>query len=106
MTEISEENLHCMGLLFQTTLNAHFWTCNQACWEISADSYLADPTSPVPSHCAAIILFKNVPVHQLPWLALLINIVNITNVKYYTNQTRGATCWQQTYLCCLFLERI
>ena len=27
----------------------------------SAGSYLADPTSPIPSHCAEIILFKNCP---------------------------------------------
>ena len=25
----------------------------------SASSYLADPTSPIPSHCAVIILFKS-----------------------------------------------
>ena len=31
----------------------------------SAASYLADPTSPIPSHCAVIILFKSVPVYQL-----------------------------------------
>ena len=30
-----------------------------------AGSYLADPTSPIPSYCAVIILFKSVPVHQL-----------------------------------------
>ena len=36
----------------------------------SAGSYLADPTSPIPSHCAVIILFTSVPVHQLSWLAL------------------------------------
>ena len=35
----------------------------------SAGSYLADPTSPIPSHCVVIILFKSVAVHQL-WLAL------------------------------------
>ena len=29
----------------------------------SAGSYLADPTSPIPSHCAVIILFQSVPVH-------------------------------------------
>ena len=33
-------------------------------------SYLADPTSPIPSHCAVIILFQSVPVHQLSRLAL------------------------------------
>ena len=37
----------------------------------SSVGYLADPTSPIRSHCAIIILFTNVPVHQLLWLALL-----------------------------------
>ena len=37
----------------------------------SAGSYLADPTSPISSHCAVIILFNSGPVHQLSWLALL-----------------------------------
>ena len=32
---------------------------------------LADPTSPIPSHCAVIILFQSVPVHQLSRLALI-----------------------------------
>ena len=36
----------------------------------SAGSYLTDPTSPIPSHCAVIILFQSVPVHQLSQLAL------------------------------------
>ena len=36
----------------------------------SASSYLADPTSPIPSHCTVIILFKSVPVNQLSRLAL------------------------------------
>ena len=36
----------------------------------SPGSYLADPTSPIPSHCAVIILFQSVAVHQLPCLAL------------------------------------
>ena len=36
----------------------------------SAGSYLADPTSPIPSHYAVVILFKSVPVHQLSWQAL------------------------------------
>ena len=31
----------------------------------SAGSYLADPTSSIPSHCAVIILFQSVAVHQL-----------------------------------------
>ena len=32
--------------------------------------FIADPTSPIPSHCAVIILFKSVQVHHLSWLAL------------------------------------
>ena len=36
----------------------------------SAGSYLADPTSPIPSHYAVITLFQSVPVYQLSWLAL------------------------------------
>ena len=36
----------------------------------SAGSYLADPTSPIPSHCAVIILLQSVAVHQLLKLAL------------------------------------
>ena len=36
----------------------------------SAGSYLADPTSPIPSHCAVITRFKSVAVNQLSWLAL------------------------------------
>ena len=28
----------------------------------SAGSYLADPTSPIPSHCAVIILFKSASI--------------------------------------------
>ena len=36
----------------------------------SAGSYLAAPTSPIPSHCAVITLFKSVSVHQLSRVAL------------------------------------
>ena len=36
----------------------------------SAGLYLTDFTSPIPSHCVVITFFKNVPVHQLSWLAL------------------------------------
>ena len=36
----------------------------------SAGWYLADPTSPIPSHCAVITPFTSVSVHQLSTLAL------------------------------------
>ena len=31
----------------------------------SAGSYLADPTSPIPSHCATVILFKKCPTASI-----------------------------------------
>ena len=36
----------------------------------SVGSYLADPTSPIPSHSAVITLFKSFPGHQLSWLGI------------------------------------
>ena len=44
----------------------------------SASSYLTDPTSPIPSHCAVVILCKSVPVHQLSWLAIQ-EIISVRN---------------------------
>ena len=37
--------------------------------EVVPGSYIADPTSPILAHCAAIILIKSVPVYQLLGLA-------------------------------------
>ena len=45
----------------------------------SAGSYLADPTSPIPSHCVVIILFKCVAVHQSSWLALKVLMIDDWN---------------------------
>ena len=66
---------------FDVCVNFNPWTAGVSEWisdsycsikplwsgmgEVVAGSYLADPTSPIPSHCAVIILFKSVPVHQL-----------------------------------------
>ena len=43
----------------------------------SASSYIADPTSPISSHSAVIILFKkSAPVHQSSRLELLgVNLI-------------------------------
>ena len=48
----------------------------------SAGSYLADPTSPIPSHCAVIILSKSIAVHQLSWLAL--KELNLNRSPWYS----------------------
>ena len=48
----------------------------------SAGSYLADPTSPIPSQYAVIILFQSVPVHQLSWLALQ-EVVHVADRMLY-----------------------
>ena len=34
----------------------------------SAGSYLADPTSPIPSHCASIVVTSTVRVNASTWL--------------------------------------
>ena len=38
--------------------------------ESSAGSYLADPTSPIPSHCASIVTTSSVRVKVAPWIIL------------------------------------
>ena len=60
----------------------------------SAGSYLANPTSPIPSHCGVIVLFKSVPVHQLSWLALLKSwgAGLRSTLKYYVD------CWIFVFL--------
>ena len=32
-----------------------------------AGSYLTDPTSPIPSHCASIVVTSTVRANKLPW---------------------------------------
>ena len=39
----------------------------------SAGSYLADPTSPIPSHCASIVVISTLRVNFSPDSADLIN---------------------------------
>ena len=41
------------------------WISDSYCSLKPLCSYLADPTSPIPSHCAVIILLQSVTVHQL-----------------------------------------
>ena len=44
----------------------------------SAGLYLANPTSPIPSHCAVIILFKSLLVHQFVVTSTLrVNLYNL-----------------------------
>ena len=64
----------------------------------SAGSYLVDPTSPIPSHYAVIILCESVTVHQLSWLALreLIDKINhfgtIRHLSYCIYFLRYSLC--------------
>ena len=44
-----------------TTIDAQW----EGMGDVGSARYLADPTSPIPSHCAVIILFQSVAVHQL-----------------------------------------
>ena len=41
------------------------WISDSYCSIKPLCSVLADPTSPIPSHCSVIILFQSVAVHQL-----------------------------------------
>ena len=69
----------------------------------SAGSYLADPTSSIPSHCGVIILFKSVAVHQLSWLALKelkcksqgtgVFVSAFDSYKWYDVLDEGAGSW-------------
>ena len=44
-----------------TTIDAQW----EGMGDVGSARYLADPTSPIPSHCAVITLFQSVTVHQL-----------------------------------------
>ena len=61
MTYIARPAAGVSGSLIAPVAKAHM-VGDEGC---SADSYLAAPTSPIPSHCAVITLFKSVSVHQL-----------------------------------------
>ena len=76
----------------------------------SAGSYLADPTSPIPSHCPVIILFKSVPVHQRSWLyshtlQIWMHFISLVNIPVEGIRLLDAVClllgkrrhaWQMT----------
>ena len=64
----------------------------------SAGSYLADPTSPIPSHCAVIILFKSVPVHQLSWQAHKELYVTDGSYGYYIRQCNTVNAKRRTWI--------
>ena len=54
----------------------------------SAGSYLADPTSPIPSHCASIVVTNTLRVNQLP--IFLLSLKKLVALKLM-------------YLCCRFV---
>ena len=59
----------------------------------SAGSYLADPTSPIPSHCASIVATSTLrvntePTAYLPWYRnmLLYSLISCTGEQFTTFQ--------------------
>ena len=58
----------------------------------SAGSYLADPTSPIPSHCAIIILFKKCPS------ASIVMTSTLRVKKLVFSVAVAACCVQQRFL--------
>ena len=63
----------------------------------SADSYLADPTSPIPSHCTVIILLKSVPVHQCIIVTSTLRINQVSD-KVYIHAPIKATRLNMHYI--------
>ena len=52
-------------------------------WGSSAGSYLADPTSPIPSHCASIVVSSTLRVKWKPGTAnIVINHSQAFSVHY------------------------
>ena len=51
--------------------------------ESSAGSYLADPTSPIPSHCVYIVATSTLRVK---------NIISLFFLLYYCDYSCGAAC--------------
>ena len=48
----------------------------------SAGSYLADPTSPIPSHCASIVVTSTLGVNQ----EYLVQVCSVIQLSKYTSQ--------------------
>ena len=58
----------------------------------SASLYLADPTSPIPSHCASILATSTLRVnHILHWL-----LDDIARMSGSSTDTAGTTGWELT----------
>ena len=64
----------------------------------SAGSYLTDPTYPIPFHYAVIILFENVPVHQLSWLSLWFFKKNLAVTHVLSVQADWLLWWYLLYV--------
>ena len=71
---------------------------------LAGPSYLADPTSLIPSHFAVIILLKSVSVHQLPWLVVIIFIQFsdkfppfLWHCIFQQSMRRYVSCTKRTY---------
>ena len=57
----------------------------------SAGSYLTDPTSPIPSHCASLVVASTVRVNSL-WLvpcAVLWKLCDVSRTDHVIQQTRA-----------------
>ena len=61
----------------------------------SAGSYLADPTSPIPSHCASIVMTSTVRVNHH---SLCFQLYNVTGLTVMLGLSSGCdTIFSQTF---------
>ena len=60
----------------------------------SAGSYLADPTSPIPSHCASIVVTSTVRVK----FVLFMNTLAVVTFDYYSRCGPHILCLNPRYL--------
>ena len=69
----------------------------------SAGSYLADPTSPIPSHCASIVVTSTLRVKK----TCLLNLNNISQQCIYDHTERNSPLLLQgrIIILCHFLDQ-
>ena len=70
--------------------------------ESSAGSYLADPTSPIPSHCASVVTTSTVRVKGISYVIL----VQMLLPKYNSAVNNQPVVMNDVWFCLFFVHKI
>ena len=62
----------------------------------TAGSYLADPTSPIPSHCASIVVTSTVRVNMIAKKVGSVNLIRCIFIPYVFRQFGGKRVYLYT----------